>query len=181
MCYICGSEDHTELKKRELTAEQWIKLGRQARDAGCLFLTLTGGEIFIRKDFWQIYEALSNMGFLITLFTNGSLLNDDMISRLSKHPPIEISISLYGSSSETYGNINGHPEAYEKVKENIHKLVNAGVNIHLKTPIIKYTSSEYIQMREFARTFNKPLDIVNYISPRREGMVPIPWQTGSLL
>ncbi len=169
MCYICGMEDHSTLIKSELTADQWIELGRQARDAGMLFLTLTGGEIFIRKDFWQIYEALTQMGLIITLFTNASLLTDEMIERLAELPPLKVSVSIYGSNPTTYGNVTGHPEAYQKVIDNIRKLTDAGIKVHLKTTVLKYNSDEYDQILELAQSTGHNLDIVNYISPRREG------------
>lgn len=170
MCYVCGIDDHKLLINKELSAARWIELGKEARDAGVLFITLTGGEIFIRKDFWQIYEAFTQMGFIITLFTNASLLNDDMILRLAKNPPLKVSITLYGASPETYEKVTGHPEAYEKTVTNIKKLKDAGINVQLKTTVIKYNSGEFAQLARFARSMELNIGIVNYISPRREGI-----------
>lgn len=169
MCYICGSEDHQSLVKRELTAEQWIELGTQARDAGVLFLTLTGGEMFIRKDFWQIYEAFTQMGFIITLFTNASLITDETVQRLAELPPLSVSITIYGANPTTYKKITGHPEAYEKTVTSIRKLINAGINVQLKTTVIKYNSGEFDQLAKLARSMGQNISLVNYISPRREG------------
>lgn len=169
MCYVCGTDNHQPLLHEELTAAQWIELGKQACDAGLLFLTLTGGEIFIRKDFWQIYEALTNMGLIITLFTNGTLLNDDMIQRLTKLPPLKISITMYGANAETYGKVTGHPEAYEKTVTAVKKLVEAGIMVQLKTTVIKQNSGEFNEMAKFARSLGLNFGLVNYISPRREG------------
>ena len=49
-----------------LSLEQWLKIAREAKDAGMLFLLITGGEPFLWPQFWELYEALSEMGFLIT-------------------------------------------------------------------------------------------------------------------
>ena len=169
MCYICGIEDPGSLIERELTTAQWIKMGEQARDAGVLFLTLTGGEIFMRKDFLQIYEAFTQMGFIITLYTNATLLTDTIIKRLAEIPPLRISITLYGASASTYGKITEHPEAYEKTVTNIKKIKAAGIDVHLKTTVIKYNSNEFDKMARIARSMGLGLSLVNYVAPRREG------------
>ena len=51
-----------------------------------LFLTFTGGEIFTRKDFLDIYTYAKKKGFIIELYTNASLITEDIISALSKYP-----------------------------------------------------------------------------------------------
>ena len=48
MCYVHLSEDQIKNIGRELTNEEWLEIARQARDAGMLYLTLTGGEVFAR-------------------------------------------------------------------------------------------------------------------------------------
>ena len=68
-------------KRRSLkgkTAEEWIDLSRQARDAGVLYVLLTGGEVFLRSDFRQIYEAISEMGFSVQIYTNGTLITPEI-------------------------------------------------------------------------------------------------------
>ena len=72
-CEMCYVHDCTQ-KTDPLSAEDWISLAKQARDAGTVFLLLTGGEPLIRDDFEEIYRALAKMGFLISINTNGSLL-----------------------------------------------------------------------------------------------------------
>lgn len=169
MCYVCEMGDQKKLAEKELTADQWLDLGRQAMKAGVLFLTLTGGEIFIRKDFWQIYEGLSQMGFLITLYTNGSLLSDEMIQRLAKLPPFKISITIYGASPSTYEKITERLDGYDKTISNIQKLIEAGIKVELKTTVVKYNTGEFEQLARLARSMGQNIGIVNYISPRREG------------
>ena len=60
-----------------MTLEQWIHLGQKARDAGMLYLLLTGGEPLLWPDFWELYDALYEMGLLIGINTNGSLIDDN--------------------------------------------------------------------------------------------------------
>ncbi len=169
MCYLCGKPGEKTFLENELTAEQWISLGREARDAGLLFLTLTGGEIFIRKDFWEIYDALSEMGLNLVLFTNGSLITSEIAERLGKRPPSKVSITIYGANPVTYEKVTGHPEGYEKTIKAIKLLIAEGIKVELKTTVTKYNSDEFEELAKFTRDIGITIGVVNYISPRREG------------
>ena len=68
MCYVHLTEPQIKNIGKELSNEQWLDIARQARDAGMLHLTLTGGEVFVRPGFRELYEQLSQMGFLIEIF-----------------------------------------------------------------------------------------------------------------
>ena len=68
MCYVHGA---LQTSDGELPADRWIALAEEARVAGLLYLLLTGGEPLVRSDFCEIYEATAQMGFLISVNTNG--------------------------------------------------------------------------------------------------------------
>ena len=87
MCYVHLQQDDIDARGKELTAQQWIELGRQAKDAGMVFLLLTGGEPFVRKDFFEIYDALKQMGLLISINSNGSMLKGEIMEKLLANPP----------------------------------------------------------------------------------------------
>lgn len=170
MCYVCKLPNDKEAIESELSASQWTDIARQAREAGLLFLVLTGGEIFARKDFSEIYDQLSEMGFNITLFTNGSLITKEKAKWLAKKPPSKVSITLYGASPETYEKVTGHKDSFYKVMDAIRYLKDEGVVVELKTTVIKANSEEFHQISKIARDFGVGLGVVNYVSPRREGI-----------
>ena len=169
MCYICMQGDNLGIQGKELTTEQWIRMGEEARDAGLFFLTLTGGEIFLRSDFFEIYEALMNMGLFITLYTNGSLIKPKDAERLAKNPPRKVSITIYGANLETYGLVTGHPEGYLATMNGIKALQEAGINLELKMTVIKQNVHEFDTLVDYALSMGKQMGIVNYVFPRREG------------
>ena len=57
-----------------MTLERWLEVAEQARASGLLYLLLTGGEPFLWPDFWPLYERLTEMGFVLSINTNGSLI-----------------------------------------------------------------------------------------------------------
>src|SRR3972149_6784926 len=47
----------------------------QLAESGCLSVTLSGGEVFMRRDFIEIVAAARERGFIVAVFTTGTLLN----------------------------------------------------------------------------------------------------------
>ncbi|MBC8507963.1 MAG: radical SAM protein, partial [Chloroflexi bacterium] len=56
MCYVNHSADDLLIRNKELSAGDWLSLASEAIGSGMVFLLLTGGEIFLRQDFFGIYE-----------------------------------------------------------------------------------------------------------------------------
>jgi len=142
MCYVCRYPNDLEALRKELSAEQWIRSGEEARDEGLYFLTLTGGEIFLREDFRQIYEAFSNMGFRSVLYTNGSMITEETAKWLAKIPPRLVSVTVYGASAETYEAVTGHRDGFERTMRGIRALLDNGINTEIKTTVVKANQNE---------------------------------------
>ena len=122
MCYIRLNKDEMKKIGRLLTADEWIEIAKEAADEGTLFITITGGEPLLHPEFEKIYTELSKMGFLIDLFTNGTLVDDHIIELFKKYPPGYISITMYGASEETYEKVCDNGEAYNLVINNIDRI-----------------------------------------------------------
>ena len=102
MCYVHNQENYKELKKKELSVDEWMQIAKEAKEQGLLFLLLTGGEAMLREDFIELYSQLAVMGFRITINSNGSLLNEEILSCFKRYPPSRVNISLYGACDEKY-------------------------------------------------------------------------------
>lgn len=169
MCYVaCPANDKRALSQ-ELTADEWIDMAKQARDAGLFYLILTGGEVFIRSDFQKIYEALCDMGLNLTIYTNASLITAEKARWLGKIPPSRVSITLYGASPETYEKVTGCSDGFIKTMRALDLLKAENINLEIKTTVVEGNYRDYQQIYKIAHTYSNNLGIVNYISPRREG------------
>ena len=98
MCYVRMSREQQEAIRPLRTAAQWLELGRQAKEQGLLYLLLTGGEPFLRPDFREILAGLHQMGLLISINSNGTLIDESVVRWLKETPPVRINITLYGAS-----------------------------------------------------------------------------------
>lgn len=119
-------------------------------DNGILFLTFTGGDVFMRPDFMDIYMYAKRKGFFVEIFTNGELMIENDIEIFKKYPPLMIDISLYGSDEQKYFEVTGRKNAFEKVINNCKKLKDAKVRFSLKTPLLKQTVDELGKMKKIA-------------------------------
>lgn len=153
-CQHCYETPIKKLSDDLLTADEWIRILAMLRKQGSLYLKLTGGEIFTRKDFEKIYEESYDMGYKITLNTNGSIIDGKHISLLSRKKPEAIYMSVYGASNKTYIRFCGENANYEIVKKNILKLKEAGINLHIKFIANKENIDDLKDVYEFVVTKN---------------------------
>jgi MoaA/NifB/PqqE/SkfB family radical SAM enzyme len=115
MCMFRHSDcENARLAGEELTAAQWAHMARQMFDAGTLNVLITGGEPMLRGDFCEIYSSIYRLGFLVTLYTNATLVTEQIMQTLRQYPPHRIGITFYGASNETYGALCGCPDGFDR-------------------------------------------------------------------
>lgn len=164
MCYVHLNQNVQELMKKELTTDQWLSLASDARDKGLLFLLLTGGEPFIRKDFEKIYVELIKMGFVISINTNASLYNEDLRKLFRAHPPSRINVSLYGGSEETYEKLCGNP-SFEKVVQNLRNMKEDKMQVRLNVSLTPSNASDMKNIFEISKELNVQSKTTSYMYP----------------
>src|SRR5258705_12720443 len=120
-------------RSRELTLAEHVRILDELAEAGCLWLLYTGGEVFARPDFLDIYSAARERGFLITVFTNGTLITPRIADFLAERPPFSIEITLYGRSRATYEALTGVPGSHQRCLRGIDLLSNRGRPLHRET------------------------------------------------
>lgn len=171
MCYVRKTAVEVRNSKRPMmTLKQWLILAQEACDAGMLYLLLTGGEPTIWPDFWKLYEELIHMGLIVSINTNGSLLDRQAIQRLIEMPPRRINITLYGGSDAAYERLCGVKNMFSVVDHCIGELVNAGINVKLNCSLTPFNVSDLESMVAYAQERGLILDIASYMFPpvRRE-------------
>ena len=176
MCYIRKTAKEVWASPRGiLTLDDWRRIAREARDAGMLELLLTGGEPLLWPDFWALYEELIDMGFLVSINTNGSLIDENAIDRFRKRPPQRINITLYGANDDTYKWLCGISGVYSKVDSAIRGLVEAGITVKLNCSLTPDNAEDIDRIVDYAKERNIVLSVSTYMFPpvRRD-----PTQTG---
>jgi radical SAM protein with 4Fe4S-binding SPASM domain len=136
-----------------LSTSQWKKILDEIRQQGCLYLTFTGGEPLIRRDFLMLYSYAKKKGFIIIIFTNGQVLNQEIIGYLVRFPPYSIEITLNGITRQTYETITRVKDSFSIVMENIRKIKERRLPLILKSNCLKQNKNELGQIKSFADEF----------------------------
>lgn len=149
-CYNNLPMGDMDAKRRELTKEEHFRVLDELVEMGCFWILYTGGEIFARKDFLEIYTYAKKKGFLITLFTNGTIINEPIADYLKEWPPFAVEITLYGRTRETYEALTAIPGSYDRCLRGIKLLKERGLPLKLKTVATSINKHEVMAMRRFA-------------------------------
>lgn len=178
MCLVRVDEQRIcELKKKERTAEEWIDMAKQAFNAGTVELLLTGGEIFMRPDFCEIYEAIAQMGFVLTIYTNATMVTDKIMETLRKYPPHKIGVTMYGASNETYEKMCGCKDGYDRFVEGIKKLTTLPSLFDMRTTVIQDNLHDLPAMKQFTKEMfgdSQTLTISRMVSKEVRGGIAHP-------
>jgi len=148
-CYNNLPIQNGQARLTELSYEDHCRILDEIAEAGCFWLLYTGGEIFVRADFIDIYKYAKQRGFLVTLFTNAVLISKEIAGTLAEYPPHSIEVSLYGHTKETYEKVTGRPGSFERCMRGIRLLMELGLPVKLKTMVITLNKHEIWEMKRF--------------------------------
>ncbi|MBK8742754.1 MAG: radical SAM protein, partial [Betaproteobacteria bacterium] len=165
-CYNNLPMNDQEARRGELTFDEHCRLLDDLADAGTLWLLFTGGEIFARHDFLDIYTYAKKKGFLITLFTNGTLITPRIADHLVEWRPFAIEITLYGATKETYEGLTGIPGSYNRCMRGIRLLTERKLPLALKTVAISINKHEIGAMKKLAEELGVGFKFDAMMTPR---------------
>jgi radical SAM protein with 4Fe4S-binding SPASM domain len=137
-------------RRTELTTDEHRRILDELAQAGCLWLLFTGGEILARHDFLDIYRHAKRKGFIVTLFTNATLVTEHTADALVEWRPFAIDITLYGRTRETYERLTRIPGSYDRCLRGIRLLKERGLPVSLKTVAVSVNRHEVWEMKRFA-------------------------------
>ena len=178
MCFVRIDEDRLRSSgKRERSAEEWIRMAGQAAEAGTLKLLLTGGEVMLRPDFPEIYEAIARMGFVLTVYTNATLVNDRVMDLFRRLPPHKIGVTMYGASNQTYERLCGDARGYDRFRRGLSLLRELPSLLDLRTTIVRDNREDLDAMVSFTKEQFGPEKILHlsaHLYPAARGAVADP-------
>lgn len=138
-----------------------------------LFLLLTGGEPLIRPDFRYILSELKKMGIMVSINSNASLIDKDMLDFFRHEPPFRFNITLYGASGAAYERLCGS-NAFDRVLANIRALKDIGIGVKLNVSLTQYNAADMQGVYEIAESLGTPMPSLQRICSRPYGATQ-PW------
>lgn len=163
MCYVRLSKEQADVQGKLLTVQQWLDIAKQAKSVGTLNVTLTGGEPFLYPGFWELYEKLNQMGFILSILSNGSLIDEGVIEKFRAYGmPSMVKMTIYGASDETYQKVSLSSDGFTRISKAIDLLKAENVPVVLTSTIIKENADDLKLMYEFSG--NKGVSLKHSIS-----------------
>ena len=149
-CYIDRSQ------KKELPTQIIYNFIDQLYDLGCMTILFTGGEVFTRKDFLDIYKYTRLKGISVVVLSNLTLIDDEIASTFDEYPITYFSTTMYGYTKNVYERITGIRGSYEKFLHGIEILKKYKINFELKSIALTLNKEEILDIAKFAKELNVP-------------------------
>jgi radical SAM protein with 4Fe4S-binding SPASM domain len=162
-CYL-DHEDYGEMS----TAEVKRVLDELARE-GALFLTFSGGEIFLRADFFELVEYARRLRFDISLKTNGLLVTPERAARLRALGVHKVNISIYSADPAVHDAITRVPGSLEKSLAAVRLLKSLGLRVKLACPLMQQNLASLRGIQALADELGVPYMLDLTITPRMDG------------
>jgi mycofactocin biosynthetic radical S-adenosylmethionine protein MftC len=169
LCTFCNNPLSRE--GAELDTQEAFSVIAQLKELGVLFVTLTGGEPLLRKDFWEIAEECRRQRLAIRVFSNAYLIDDAVADRLKELSVVETSISIHGSRPEVHEKLTRIPGSFQRVVDAVGRLRARGMRVILKTPVTRLNENDLFDIKKIADDHGAFMVFDTTITPRFDGDV----------
>ena len=171
-CYI-----HNRNFSKQIDFNQLISILKILIKNGLLHCVLTGGEIFMYPEFIKLYTFLKENGVLVTLFTNLSLLNDNILTVLKKYKPFNVDVTLYGFNQKVFeSTTNAKNVDCKSILKNIKLLKTNGINVSCKTLNVANNICDFDVIKEWCKKENINFRYSSNLFSKYNGDFPIEYQ-----
>ncbi len=162
-CYL-DHDDHGEMTTAEIK-----DLLDQMADAGVFYLNISGGEILMRRDFFEILEHARARTFCIKLKTNGVLIREKEAERLRALGVESVQISIYSHRPEVHDAITKMPGSFRKSIEAVRLLRKQGLRVTMANVLMTQNAQDYLGVSALAAELDAKFTIDPTITPMMDG------------
>lgn len=163
-CYAKPGRNH-----KDMTTDEFKSIFDILVDRGLLDAYFTGGEIFIRPDFEELYVYAKKKGVLLSLLSNITLLTPKHIELFREYPVEIISTTMYGYTEEAYERVTGVKGSYKKFMNALELLQSNGIPYELKYVAMEQNYEDVYKMRELGKKLGVPMIIILDVHPMSDG------------
>ena len=162
-CYL-DHDDHGEL-----TTAECLTVMKDLASAGTLFLTFSGGEIFLRPDLYEILAEARRLHFDVSLKTNALLVTEERAARLREFGVRRVQISVYSDIPEVHDAITKVPGSLQRTLAAIPLLLEQGLQVKLACPLMRENLLAYRGVMALAEKLGVPYVLDLTITPMMDG------------
>ena len=162
-CYL-DHDDHGELTTQEIK-----DVLEQAAAAGTFFLTLSGGEVLMRRDFFEILEHSRLLLFNVRIKTNGIMIGVEEAQRMRALGVEHIQISVYSHRPEIHDAITKLPGSLKRSIEAIRLIQSQGMKVTIANVLMRSNAVDHAGVQALARELGATYTLDPTITPKMDG------------
>jgi radical SAM protein with 4Fe4S-binding SPASM domain len=162
-CYL----DHND--QGEMNTAEIKDLLDQMATAGVFFLTISGGEILMRRDFFEIVEYARGLMFCVKLKTNAVMIHEAEADRIQALVPESVQVSIYSHRPEVHDAITKLPGSLKKSLAGTRLLVERGVKVIFANVLMRDNFQDYSGVQALAAEVGARYTVDPTITPMMDG------------
>ncbi len=151
-----------------MSTERILRLLEELAEMGTMYLTLTGGEMFLRKDWFQIAQRARQLGFALRLFSNASRIDEETARKLESLG-VAVEITVFSMDESVFDEITQKPGSFKKTMAGIKQLHLRQVEMMLKAPIMTLNAHAWQGVESYAREMGAEFKSFASISAKKDG------------
>lgn len=167
--YDCVHCYQTQAEEAELSFDEIARILRELADFGVLFLTLMGGEFFVRRDADDILRLAHELGFAIKLLTTGHHVHDRRADLLASLRPIQVDMSMYAATPHRHDAITRQEGSWERTSAAARRLIERRVPVLLKAPVMEHNAGELADLARLARSLGAESSFDAKVTGKEDG------------
>jgi radical SAM protein with 4Fe4S-binding SPASM domain len=162
-CYL-DHDDHGEMTTAEI-----LRVLDEVAQAGTFFLTLSGGEILMRRDFFAILEHARKRMFAVKLKTNAVMVTRAKAERIARLGVESVQVSVYSHREGTHDAITKLPGSLARTIRGVRRLREQGIRVAFANVLMKGNEDDYAGVRDLARELGAGFTVDPMITPMMDG------------
>jgi radical SAM protein with 4Fe4S-binding SPASM domain len=162
-CYL----DHDD--RGEMSTAEIKNVLTQLAEAGVLFLTLSGGEVLMRRDFFDVVQFARRLLFNVKMKTNGVMIREREAKRIRELGVEQVQISVYSHRAEVHDAITKLPGSLKRTIEAIRFLRTQGLKITIANVLMSANLADSAGVVALAEELGVGYTVDPTITPKMDG------------
>ena len=162
-CYL-DHDDHGEMTTAEIK-----RVLDELADAGTFFLTFSGGEVLMRRDFFELLEYARRLSFSVRIKTNAIMIGEAEARRMLELGVDQIQVSIYSHRPEVHDAITKLPGSLRRSLEAIRFLTGAGLRVTIANVLMTANLGSHAGVQALARELGVQYTLDPTITPKMDG------------
>lgn len=165
MCFIRTEKSIVDKLGGLHTVEEWLDIAREFKKMGTLFILLTGGEPMLYPGFKELYAELKKMGFILTINTNGTMIDEPMAQFFHEYTPRRVNVTLYGPDRDYYQRLTHHADGFDRCMRGLKLLRQYNIDTKMNISLVKSNEGTHQQLLQIAKDLDIPAVTNSYMFP----------------